>query len=278
LLDGIGYGPTCMTTVQAGLPSPAACERAGAAFYDLQARLVSPVTGVLLVVTFGTPALLGVLVVGRELERGTTRLAWSLAPSRWRWYGARLLPVLAIVAGLTFVAGIAMDRVTGAMEPGLDLSRAFAGFGGRGGLIPSRAIFIFAIAVLTGALLGRTLPALMLAVVLAFGGLAAGERIHDKILQVEAVVVPEQAAGPGDRYIDQRFQLPDGSLVGWDEIYVLDPPPDDAEWIPKYPMVALIVPGERFRFVELREAAALAAGALAALLLAGLIVSRRRPG
>ena len=47
---------------------------------------------------------------------------------------------------------------------------------------------------------------------------------------------------------------------------------------PRYPQVALIIPGERYQFVAAREALALAAGSLVALLLAGFAVSRRRPG
>jgi hypothetical protein len=42
--------------------------------------------------------------------------------------------------------------------------------------------------------------------------------------------------------------------------------------------VSIVVPGERFRFVESREALVLAGGTLVALLLAGFVVSRRRPG
>ena len=43
-------------------------------------------------------------------------------------------------------------------------------------------------------------------------------------------------------------------------------------------MVAIVIPGERYRFVETREGLALAGGSLAALVLAGFVVSRRRPG
>ncbi len=278
-LEATGFGSRCVTALQAGLSAPVGCESAGRTFYDLQARLVSPVTGLLVTVAFGAPAFIGVLIIGRELERGTTRLAWSLAPSRWRWFVDRTLPILVVVGVMTLFVGIAMDRLTGAMEPGLDISHAFAGFGQRGGLIASRAIFILALAVLSGALLGRVLPALMLAIVLSYGGLAFGTRVHDEILRHEAIAVPELEARPKDRYIDQRFQLPDGSLIGWEAMYELDPPPsDNVEWIPRYPLVALVIPGERYRFVELREAAALAGGSFVALGLASLVVSRRRPG
>ena len=66
----------------------------------------------------------------------------------------------------------------------------------------------------------------------------------------------------------------------WEELYVLLPPPDDGtEWPPPgYTFVALVVPAERYPEVQLREVAALAAGSLVALLIAGIVVRVRRPG
>jgi hypothetical protein len=82
--------------------------------------------------------------------------------------------------------------------------------------------------------------------------------------------------GNGNLYFDQRFVLPDGTLVGYEYFGGADP--YDQNGNPRYPMVAMVVKGERYRFVESREAAALAGGSLVALLLAAFVVSRRRPG
>jgi hypothetical protein len=124
---------------------------------------------------------------------------------------------------------------------------------------------------------GRTLPALIIAAVVAFAGLGGGEEIHSRIIRGEAIVVASGQERPGDRWVDQEVQLPDGRLVGWDVVAQLDPPKADVEWVPKYPMVSMVVPGERYRFVEAREASALLGGSIVALGLGGLIVSRRRP-
>jgi hypothetical protein len=43
-------------------------------------------------------------------------------------------------------------------------------------------------------------------------------------------------------------------------------------------MVSLVIPGERYRLVEAREALALGSGTIVWLGFAGLVVSRRRPG
>ena len=99
----------------------------------------------------------------------------------------------------------------------------------------------------------------------------------------EAVVIDGLGASPGDLFIDQKFRLPDGSIVGWDVIQQIDPPPTEEppegepETWPHEPMVALIVPGERYRFVETREAAALAGASVVALAIAALAVNHRRP-
>ena len=93
--------------------------------------LLAPVV----VVCYAIGVFLGVPILARELERGTLRLAWSLAPSRWRWYTARVIPVLAVVIVLTFVAGVAVDQFFSASTPNEDFSRSFAGYGARGGIL-----------------------------------------------------------------------------------------------------------------------------------------------
>jgi hypothetical protein len=241
------------------------------------ALIMSP----LLIVTYAIGLFLGVPVIARELERGTVRLAWWLTPSRWRWYLARLLPILAAMALLTFAAGVALDRTFAANNPSLDMSKAFDGYGARGGLLAARAMFIFAVSVLVGSFIGRALPAVIIAAVVATIGLSGGMQVHQRILASEAVAIPMDPfeggqTAPGDLYIDQKFVLPDGTLVGYE--YFNGSDPYDSQGNALYPQVMMVIPGERYRFVETREALALAGGTLVALLLAGFVVSRRRPG
>jgi hypothetical protein len=275
-LDDTGYGRLCADPT--GTASvPPACEAIGARFFDLQNGLARPIAGLLVALSLVAAVLIGIAVIAREIERGTTRLAWSLAPSRLRWYVSRVLPLLVALVVITFIAGIATDRLAAASQPGTDPANSFDGFGERGGLVAARSVFIFAIAVLVGAWLGRTLPALIVAAIVAGVGLGGGEDVHGRIIRSEAVVVPESQVHMGDRWVDQKFQLPDGRLVGWDVMEQLDPPKPDVEWIPRYPMVTMIVPGTRYRFVEAREAGALLGGSILALGLGALVVMRRRP-
>ena len=149
---------------------------------------------------------------------------------------------------LTFLAGVAMDQFFAASRPGADLSRSFEGYGTRGGLLAARAVFIFAVAVVVGAVMGRALPTVIVATLIATIGLFGGIDVHERILRGEAVAIPVDQTGsgiggaqPGDMYIDQRFVLPDGSLVGYEYFYDGGQgDPFDENGNPKYPMVDLV--------------------------------------
>jgi hypothetical protein len=243
---------------------------------------VPMVQAILVALPFLLGAMVGAPLVARELERGTSRLAWSLTPSRLRWFVVRVAPIAIIVFALAFVAGAALDRLWAAISPGTDMANAFDGFGGRGVVLAARVMFVFAVGVSVGAVMGRVLPALIVTAVIAYVGLAGGSYVHGKILASEAVWV-ETGTGtgaPGDLFFDQAIRLPDGSLVSWDEAYAMTSSTDGSPWSPPpgSEQLALVVPGARYRQVELREVGALAAGGLAALAIGALAVRRRRPG
>jgi hypothetical protein len=275
--DGLRPPPECLSF---NGDVPASCD-AALRKADEARTYIGLVTTPLLIVSFAIGLFLGVPIIARELERGTVRLAWWLAPSRLRWYLARLLPVLLILVVLTFAAGFAMDRMFAASNPSEDISNSFDGFGVRGGLIASQAVFIFAVAVVVGSFIGRALPAVIVAALIAGIGITGGLHVQQKILASEAVVIPidpfqDGGAKPGDMYIDQKFVLPDGTLVGYEYFGGTGPYDQNGQLL--YPQVALVIPGERYQFVEAREALALAGGSLVALLIAGFVVVRRRPG
>ena len=277
-IDALRPPVECLANLEA---PPLGCDLKSNAWYEAQNGVAGLSMGVLIFLSFAAGLFLGVPIVARELERGTARLAWSLAPSRMRWYLARMLPVIILLALVTFLAGIAAERYIAATTSETDLANSFTNFGFRGLLIASRAVFIFAIGVAVGSIVGRALPAVILAAVIATIGLAGGERVHQMILASEAVAIPVDPNGsnnpdPGDLFMDQKFVLPDGTLVDYGYFGGADP--YDQNGNPKYPIVYLVVPGERYRFVETREALALAGGSLVALVLAGFVVSRRRPG
>ncbi len=91
--------------------------------------------------------LLGAPLVAREIDRGTARLAWSLSPSRLRWYVQRIGPVIVVLGAAAMAIGIVADRLTGAVMPTADLSNSFVGFHGRGLLLATNALMIGSTAV-----------------------------------------------------------------------------------------------------------------------------------
>ena len=265
-------------------PSVLACRVAKRAF-DEAGGMTFGLTAPLLAITYVVGLFLGVPLVAREIERGTTRLSWSLVPSRWRWYATAVVPVAAILIVFAFAGGAALDRFFAVTQPTIDAAASFVGYGARGGLaLAARAFFIFGVAVALGAIVGRSWPALIIGAIVVTIALGAGERFHqDVVLRSEAVLVAQANGGgssygsSGDFYVDQRIQLPDGTLVGWDH-FSGDDQPWDENGNPIYPVFDLVVPGERYRFVEAREAVVLFLGGLVALAIGGLAVSRRRPG
>ena len=153
-------------------------------------------------------------LVAREIDRGTARLAWSLSPSRLRWYVQRIAPVLVVLALAGLIIGIVADRLTAAMITDEDLANSFTGFHGRGVLIATNALVLGSTAIAVGAIIGRPMQTILLSLVL--GGvilLAVGEVHRKAILPSEAVVDASGTYSDRNLYIDNRFQLPDGRLV-----------------------------------------------------------------
>jgi len=157
------------------------------------------------VVVVAVPALAGVFwgapLVARELETGTFRLAWTQGVSRTRW----LLTKLAVVgAGAIAVAGLASVLVASAAGP-LDkvAGTPFASFATRGVVPLGYAAFAFALGVLAGVVLRRTLPAMAVALV----GLVAArvavtlwvrpQLIAPRVLDTTQLAVGPWAASPG---------------------------------------------------------------------------------
>jgi len=117
------------------------------------------------------PGILGIFwgapLVARELETGTSRLAWTQSVSRTRWLAVKLSVVgLASMAA----AGLFSLMVTWLSSP-IDLvngNRFAAGMFGERGITPiGYAALAFALGVTAGVLIRRTLPA-MATTILAF--------------------------------------------------------------------------------------------------------------
>ena len=273
-LNAIGFG-ACYAAIEA---PPANCESLGRRFFAIQEDLGTPMASFMGLLPYAVGLFLGAPVIARELERGTARLAWSVAPSRVRWYAWRVAPIVVVAVLVTLVAGFAMDRYVEARSPGTDLANSFDAFGQRGVLVAVTTFVMVAGAIGLGSLIGRVLPTVILALILGYFGIFAVQHLHADFTAREAVAVTESEVKPGDRYVDQFFQLPDGRLVGWQEIEQIDPGAFNGERGPQYPIITMVIPAERYREIEAREALLLGSIGVAMLVGAGVIVARRRPG
>jgi ABC-type transport system involved in multi-copper enzyme maturation permease subunit len=220
---------------------------------------------------------LGAPLVAREIDRGTARLAWSLSPSRLRWYVHRVAPVLVVLGATAMVIGVVADRLLAAVITDEDLANSFMGFHGRGVLIATGTLLIGSTAIAVGAVLGRTMQTLLLSLVLGGLLLTAVSEVDQKVFMPNDTVV-DASNNYSDRnlYIDSRFQLPDGSLATWEELVAIDP--SVMENGPNYPNVSLMIPGDRYRAIEGREALAELGIAVLLLVAGAVVVLRRRPG
>jgi hypothetical protein len=114
--------------------------------------------------TYLLPALLGAFwgapLVGRELETGTYRLAWTQSVTRRRWLAVKLslvgLASVSLVGALSAVVTAAASRVDEA-----NLNRLSPLVFGARGLVPvGYAALAFAVGVASGLVLRRTVPAM----------------------------------------------------------------------------------------------------------------------
>lgn len=109
-------------------------------------------------------AVVGASVLGREYEHGTWRLAWTQAVPRTRWLTVRIslisIGIVVVTTSLSAVFGwfrSPMDQVTGRFAPGA--------FDFEGLSLTGYTLFAFALGVLAGLLLRRTVPAIVTAFV-----------------------------------------------------------------------------------------------------------------
>ena len=239
---------------------------------------------------FGVGIFLGVPLVAREVERGTAQLAWTMSRSRGRWFLRRLAFVLVLAVVLLGVVAVVTELFAGAMTPRSDLSQDFVLYGGRGPLVVARGLLGLGIGVLAGALIGRQLPALLIALV-ATGLLYTGITFAlDRWTETEAEAVVINTNVQGARHVGGGIELTSGEQVPYadprvpEEMYSLgdgqiygSSADAEAGRNPVGREFQLVIPGERYSEIVAREAAVMGGvfGLLAGA--AAVVIRQRRP-
>jgi ABC-type transport system involved in multi-copper enzyme maturation permease subunit len=146
--------------------APTPCDAATKAFYDLLwsfdmnlVKLFEQLLPFIVGVTFGA------VLVAREIEQGTAPLSWALAGSRRRWLAGKLLAVVILIVPLLLIAGLAADVREGATNPGIDPHASFYYYADRGVFLVFWGLAALCGTVALGTITGRTLPAVLLALV-----------------------------------------------------------------------------------------------------------------
>ncbi len=167
-----------------GLPE---CNKMLMRFWDVEASgggwarvilsFLSPILGVLL----------GVSIVAREVELRTAELAWSLSRRRSRWLLQRMLPMFVIALVMLIPLGVLgwwfFDALAQARHWPEMTELASLGFA-----LVARGLMAMGVALLIGALAGRTMPALVVAViVLVAWSLIAVPTVQHQVAQERTV-------------------------------------------------------------------------------------------
>lgn len=284
-LRDIHVDPECWAQWAGSDRATSACQRAVGAWLEVNENEVGQTTGIMVLVPILLGAILGIPVVAREAEMRTLGLAWALEGRRWRWLLARLLPMLAVVVVAAILLGLASSELRSAQAVSPFEAEELGDIARQGPVIASRVLLGFGVGLVVGALLGRTMPALLVAGALVAGWVALGNpALERQVVRASATWVPESAVTSADGvfqallWLDSGYRGADGVVVRgslWDD--VCDP---DAETCPDadaYEVMALIVPFEARADIERADLAitlGLAAAAVGATL---LLVAHRRP-
>lgn len=267
-------------------PHERACQPLRDEFYGLDNRFAARAMALMAPLPLLAGLLLGVPLVGRELEQGTASLAWTLGRSRRRWFLARVLPLSVLLALLLLLPAVAGEVLERARQPFVDPGASFADYGLRGGLLVARGMLAFALGVVAGAVIGRQLPALIVGGALLVGSLVAvGTGIGSwmPILATWQLQDAPTAAAGGLFYDQGARNRVTGQVIPADQAVVAgpaDPSTGTPTTIidPRYELVTLTLPGSRYALVETVEGALTGAAAALVLLTGLLVVDRRRPG
>jgi hypothetical protein len=281
-------------------PDPASyapgCERFSQSFQGL-ADWASQALRVAWAAPFGMGLVLGVPLVAREVEQGTAAVSWTLSRSRVVWLARRVAFLLLVLLGLLLVIGLAADVMASAIAPTLHLDQDFTWYGRRGLVVAARGVASLGLGVAIGAMVGRLLPGILVAAfasAVLFGALSFG---MDRWLEADAEVVPAMNGGIGSDtggalLLGTRVELPSGELATWDSLFQrgfhdiyedMDGRVYGSQADVGHRELAigvdrqLVIHGDRYPVILLRESAVLVGIGGGLGLLAAMVVRHRRP-
>ena len=237
----------------------------------------------------------GATIVAREIETGTAPLSWALAGSRSRWLLGKIGAVLLLIVPLMLFVGLASDIRQGALLPGIDPHATFDFYADRGVFMVFWTLAAFSGTLALGTIFGRTMPAIMVALLIGVFGRGLWEQAWTHTVLRPFAVPGDNTWGTSDLYVYQSDQLYlDGKpWLGdinqwWMSHEPVMPSPDASGAVPIAiggavdiglpPMpITYVIHGADYWLVTRMECAAILAGSLVCGAIALFWVGRRKP-
>lgn len=224
-LRGIEVDPGCWAQ-WAGPDEPTSvCQRTVGAWLDVNEHEAGQMTGLLSLLPILLGAILGVPVIAREAEMRTLGLAWSLEGRRWRWFLQRILPLLTIALVGGILLGIASSEMRAAQAVSPFEREQIDDIARQGPIVAARMILGFAAGLLAGAIVRRTMPALLVVGVLLVAWVGVLSPIVERqVGRDQAVWLPTSQVFSADgsdldalTYLDGATRSPDGTITREDD-------------------------------------------------------------
>jgi hypothetical protein len=289
-LDATGATQACLEQwlVQAGEPAEA-CRGPVQQWGNIVNGDAGKSMGAMLVAPFAVGLVLGVPIVGREIEQRTASTAWALAGSRRRWLGGRVWPFVLLVIFLGVIMAYGSSVLADARTAHGLWGSTFGDALFFGAPVIAHVLLGLGIGVVVGATVGRTLPALIVGAALALIVVAmllafqagAGRPSLESPAPDFGVETGLARADVLDPDWDVYFTTADGQVLTLAEALATVPPGTDdvGGWLTsRYTVLtAQISEAVTLRF-QVTEAVGVLVASGFLLLAAFPIVKRRRPG
>lgn len=282
-LVGLNVPTSCFAEFLTSGPRPgSSCGAAAQEFFSIENREAIPVMQAMALAPLIAGILLGVGLVGREIEAETAGLVWALDGSRVRWLAGRLLPIGVALIALLGILAVASDLLMAAREPWVDSGKTLVDMDAHGGLLVLRGAVAFLIAALVGAALGRTLPSIIVATALVAVVGAVGIGLSNVWLEANIEYRPEPVDAvnlPGGLNFGTMSRGKDGMVIPDHAALSLAPPDaDPSAWVAdNYENVYAFVPGSAYPEYVSLQAVVLAVGLVVQVAVLLAVVRRRRP-
>lgn len=214
-LESIPMPPGCFDAwlLGPGGEFSAECERATSVWESIDANEANVVFSAMIFVPFLVGLIGGVPIVARELEMGTAQTAWYLWPSRTRWLGRKLVPVM-VLLGLAIGMAAFSAWLLETTQPGVDVTHSTA----QGPILIARALAAFGLGLFAGSVFGRSLPAFLIAAVLSgvLGWVAETAR-YEWLFDRRVVIGSGDAPITSGYSFGYSWRSPSGEIIPWTE-------------------------------------------------------------